>query len=156
MNAEIKSLVNRIETVHNGEPWFGRPVFALLDDIDPASAYHCPGGVPHSAAELLYHMITWAEFTLKRIEEDPEYDPALMEELDWRPLNPKVHTWKKGLAAYKSVLKKIITRLAKKEDAFLDEKVNFRKYNFRFLVNGMIEHTIYHSGQIAFLAKMNP
>ena len=50
--------------------------------------------------------------------------------------------------------KKIIAGLKKKDDAFLKEIVDYRKYNFRFLINGMIEHNIYHLGQIAYLNKI--
>ena len=104
--------------------------------------------------ELLYHMITWADFTLKRIEKDKINDLAAAEKLDWREINPKIHTWKRGLAEFKAINKKIIALLKKKDDAFLEEKVDYRKYNFRFLINGMTEHNIYHLGQIAYLNKM--
>ena len=99
-------------------------------------------------------MITWVDFTLKRIEKDTINDLAAAEELDWRTINPKVHSWKKGLAEFSSIHKKIIAQLKKKEDAFLEEIVDYRKYNFRFLLNGMIEHTIYNLGQVAYLNKM--
>ena len=79
---------------------------------------------------------------------------AATEELDWRAINPKVHSLKKGLAEFKSIHKKIIALLKKKEDSFLEEKVDYRNYNFRFLINGMIEHNIYHLGQIAYLNKL--
>ena len=81
-------------------------------------------------------------------------DLAAAEELDWRTINPKVHSWKKGLAEFSGTHKKIIALLKKKEDVFLEELVDYRKYNFRFLLNGMVEHNIYHLGQIAYLNKM--
>jgi hypothetical protein len=74
--------------------------------------------------------------------------------MDWREINPKIHTWKKGLAEFKTIHKKIIALLKKKDDSFLKEIVDYRKYNYRFLLNGMIEHTIYHLGQIAYLHKL--
>ncbi|MCY7309203.1 MAG: hypothetical protein LH619_00365 [Chitinophagaceae bacterium] len=42
----------------------------------------------------------------------------------------------------------------KKDDDFLVEPVDYRKYNFRFLLNAMIEHNIYHLGQVAYVNKM--
>lgn len=154
MNKEIQSLINRIENVNSGEPWFGRAVFIILDEVDAAIAFEKPNGAEHSLIDLLYHMITWADFTLKRLEKDTINDLRAAEELDWRKIDPKQHNWKKGLKEFKAIHKKIISLLKKKEDAFLNEKVDYRKYNFRFLLNGMIEHNIYHLGQIAFLKKM--
>lgn len=154
MNKELQSIIRRIENINSGQPWFGRPVFAILEEVNSQKVHIHPGNTEHSLAELLYHMITWAGFTLKRIEHDDDMDLAAFEKMDWREINPKIHTWKKGLAEFKLIHKKIITLLKKKDDSFLKEIVDYRKYNFRFLLNGMIEHNIYHLGQIAYLNKL--
>lgn len=154
MNNEVQSLIRRIERVNSGEPWFGRPVYALLEEVDPKKAAIKPNNTEHSLVELLYHMITWASFTLQRMEKDSTKDLAAAEKLDWRIIDPKIHTWKKGLAEFKAIHKKIIALLQKKDDDFLLEMVDSRKYNFRFLINGMIEHSIYHTGQIVYLNKL--
>lgn len=154
MDNEMHSIIRRIENVNSGEPWFGRAVYTILEEVDPKKVYQKPNNTEHSLVELLYHMITWADFTLKRIEKDQINDLAAAEELDWREIDSKVHTWKKGLAEFQAIHKKIISLLKKKGDLFLEEKVDYRKYNFRFLVNGMIEHNIYHLGQIAYLKKL--
>lgn len=154
MKTAIQSIIKRIETVNNAEPWFGRAVGSLLEDVNDRKVYTKPNDSEHSLIEILYHMITWADFTLKRIEKDKINDLAAAEELDWRIIDPKVHTWKKGLAEFKAIHKKIIELLKKKDDDFLNEIVDYRKYNFSFLINGMIEHNIYHAGQIAYLNKL--
>jgi uncharacterized damage-inducible protein DinB len=154
MNKETQAIIRRIETINSGEPWFGRAVFILLEEVDPKKVYTRPNDTEHSMIELLYHMITWVDFTLKRVENDKTNDLAAYGESDWRPINPKVHTWKKGLAEFKAIHKKIVTLLKDKDDTFLKEIVDYRKYNFRFLLNGMIEHNIYHIGQIAYINKL--
>jgi hypothetical protein len=154
MNKEILSLVKRIENVNNGQPWFGRAVFSILGEADETKVAVKPNGTEHSMIELLYHMITWAGFTLKRIEKDETMDMAAFEKMDWRVIDPQLHTWKKGLAELRKIHSRIISHLKKKEDSFLKEIVDYRQYNFRFLINGLIEHNIYHLGQIAYLAKM--
>lgn len=154
MNKEIQSLISRLENVHNGEPWFGRSVFEILAETDPEKSLIKPSNSSHSLVELLYHMITWMEFTLNRIERNTDYDLAHSEAQDWRTINPEIHTWKKGLAEFKALYQKIIAQLIEKDDTFLNEKVDYRKYDFRFLINGLIEHNIYHLGQIAYLQKL--
>ena len=98
--------------------------------------------------------MNWADFTLKRIEKEKIKNLTAFEELDWRKINPKIHTWKKGLAEFKAVNKKLISILKKQDDTFLNEKVDYREYDFRYLLNGMIQHHIYHIGQIAYLTKL--
>ncbi len=161
MKREIESVIKRLETVNSGEPWFGRSVYSLLEEINgrkvyikPANRAGMPNNSEHSLIEILYHMITWADFTLKRIEKDKINDLAATEKLDWRIIDPKIHTWKKGVAEFKTTHKKIIALLKKEDDDFLNQIVDYRKYNFHFLINGMIEHHIYHAGQIAYLNKL--
>ena len=154
MNKEIKILISRLENTNTGEPWFGRAAYQIFEEADEKKVFIKPGGTEHSMIELLYHMITWADFTLKRIEKDSVQDPAVSEKMDWPHIDHRMHTWKKGITEFKSIQKKIIIRLKKKEDSFLQETVDYRKYNFHFLINGMIEHNIYHLGQIAYLHKM--
>ncbi len=150
----MQSITRSLENTLSGEPWFGRPVYDLLEEVDAKIVYTKPNRDSHALVDLLYHMITWAEFTLRRIEGDKEYDMAASEELDWREINPKTHTWKKGLKELRSIHKRIIQLLEKKEEKFLEEKVDYRKYNFRFLLNGLIQHNIYHAGQIAYMKKL--
>ncbi|HQX72198.1 MAG TPA: DinB family protein [Chitinophagaceae bacterium] len=154
MNKETQSIIRRIENVNSGEPWFGRAVFVILEEVDAKKVSIKPNCTEHSMLELLYHMITWADFTLKRLEKNNKMDMAAFEKMDWRELNPKLHSWKKALAEFKAINKKIIALLDKKDDDFLLEIVDYRKYNYRFLLNGMIEHSIYHLGQVAYLNKM--
>lgn len=153
MNQEIQSIIRHLREVTSGEPWFGRAVFQLLEEVDPATAYTKPGHAPHSLAELLYHMITWAAFAQKRIEGEKEKDLRHFEQLDWRKLDPAVDTWDKGRMELQDIFASIIRLLGDKEDSFLDEKVDYREYDFRFLLQGVTEHTIYHLGQIAYLHK---
>ena len=154
MNKEMQSIISNLQNINAGEPWFGRPVYELLEEIDPSIVYTKPNDNSHSLIELLYHMITWAEFTLKRIERDNEEDLTAFEQMDWREIKPAVHTWEKGLKEYKKVHKNIVAQLEIKDDEFLKEIVDYRKYNFRFLLNGLIQHNIYHAGQVAYLHKL--
>ena len=154
MNTKTKALIAKIIQVNEGDPWFGRSAWSILDEVNINNVRTKPAGVGHSMLELLYHMITWADFTLQRIVKNPVNDLYATEQLDWREIDPQIHTWEKGLAEFKSIQKKIITALGEKQDAFLEEIVDYRSYNFDFLVNGMIEHTIYHLGQIAYVQKM--
>ncbi|HWR32342.1 MAG TPA: hypothetical protein VN451_02355 [Chitinophagaceae bacterium] len=54
----------------------------------------------------------------------------------------------------KSIHEKMAEILNQKEDIFLKEMVPGRKFNFHFMLNGLVQHNIYHAGQIAYLNKM--
>lgn len=154
MKSEVEAIVQRIERVLDGEPWYGKSILTVLEEVDSNKANQHRGGSSHSMLDILYHMNTWAEFTLKRIQKDKSFDLKQAEEMDWRKIDPKIHSWKKGITAFKSFHKEIIAELQKKDDSFLVDMVEFRKYNFRFLLNGLMDHNIYHAGQIAMLNKL--
>lgn len=154
MNKELQSLIADIENTLDGQPWYGRPVYTLLQEVDPLKAFIKPNEGSFSMIELLYHMLTWAQFTLKRIEKDKIEDLDAFEKLDWRQIDPQIHGWEEGLSEFIATHQQIIALLKTKDDSLLDETVDYRKYNFRFLLNGFVEHSIYHVGQIAYIYKM--
>jgi len=154
MRKEIDYIITTLHSVLDGEPWFGRSVMSLLQETDPAVVYKKPNENSHSLIEVLYHMNTWAEFTLKRLEKVEEKNLAGFEKLDWREIDPSEHTWEKGIAQFKVTHDLIIELLETKDDDFLSGDVDYREYNFRFLLYGIIQHDIYHGGQIAYLNKL--
>jgi len=114
-----------------------------------------PNGTEHSMIELLWHMNTWAEFTLGSLEKRSVDEMKAIEANDWRTIDPKTHTWQKGIEQLKATHKKIVELLNQKtDDSFLGDIVPLRKYNFRYLLNGLIQHNIYHLGQVAYVRKM--
>jgi uncharacterized damage-inducible protein DinB len=152
MNNEIQSLIKNLQEVVNGEPWYGQSVNAIFKTIDATSVYKKPSQNSHSLIQLLYHMNIWAEFTLAQIE-NKVTDVSVFEKKDWIEINPAEHTWEKGTKQFNSVHEEIINELQKRTDNFLDGAVKFRDYNFRYLINGLIQHNIYHLGQIVYLNK---
>ncbi len=154
MNKEIQYIITTLQNTLKGEPWYGRSVVSMLEEIDASTAYKKPNDKAHSLADLLYHIITWAEFTLRRLEGDNEKDDRYFEPLDWRPIDPAVHTWQAGIKQFTQLNQQIVDILQTKDDAFLKEIVDYREYNFRFLLHGYIQHNIYHAGQVAYLKKL--
>jgi uncharacterized damage-inducible protein DinB len=154
MNNEIQSIISDLENTLDGTPWYGRAVNELLREVDESRASIKPKEDAHSMIELIYHMVTWAQFTLKRIEKDKIDDLKAFEKLDWREIDPQRHGWEEGLSEFIATHQQIIAQLKTKDDAFLDEKVDYREYNFRFLLNGLIQHNIYHVGQIVYLKTL--
>jgi uncharacterized damage-inducible protein DinB len=154
MKNETRAIIEGIESLLHGHPWFGRNATEFLADFSPKDVYTRPGNSGHSACDLLWHMNSWAAFTANRIEGSRKKDVATDEKLDWRKTGPKSNNWEKGLAEFSAIHKKIIKLLREKDDEWLDNTVDFREYNFRYLLNGMIQHDIYHLGQIVLLGKL--
>jgi uncharacterized damage-inducible protein DinB len=155
MDKQTQAIIKSFEDTLNGQPWFGRAVYEILGEADESKVHTKPNGTEHSMIELLWHMNTWAEFALGSLENRSVDEMKAIEANDWREIDPKTHTWKKGLEQLKAIHNKIIEILKQKtDDRFLGEIVPLRKFNFRYMLNGLIQHNIYHLGQVAYVKKM--
>jgi len=76
-------------------------------------------------------------------------------ERDWTPISDySAEAWEAALKAYKKSTEDFVKALETMEDAQLDEKVPGSTYTFYKILHGVIQHDIYHSGQIVLLKKM--
>lgn len=154
MNREILTITSQMNETWEGEPWFGRSVKALLSEITEDIAFRKPSG-QHSIVELLWHMITWKEFTISRLRENEGKTLQQFESEDWRELDHSDFSlWKKAVDEFSRLQKELVSLVQNLEDEILDQKVKERNYNFRQLLYGITQHDIYHVGQIAYLKKM--
>jgi len=154
MNKEILQITAQLKNTFEGDPWFGRSVKSLLKDVNESTVFEKPND-QHSILELLWHMITWREFTINRLLNDKEKSLEYFEQNDWRYLDHKDKTlWTKGLQILDETQSELIEILQNEKDTRLNEIVPGRKYNFRDLFYGIVQHDIYHIGQIAYLIKL--
>ena len=153
-NKEILAIIHNLQSVWSGTPWFGKPVKEILTGLPEHIAFNKPNNASYSAIELVYHLHAWASFCLHRVAKETGKGLITTEAENWPVVNPAPHAWQQAINALEKVQQDLITLLATKDDSFLDETVDFRKYNFRFLLNGLAQHNIYHAGQIAYLQKL--
>jgi len=152
MQTEIASIIGQLKEAYEGVPWFGRNIKTLLGEVDEELAFEKLNG-QHSALELLYHMIVWREFTISRMMPS-EKDLSYFEENDWQKLDHKnKHLWKEGLQKLQDTQDELVRLLREQDDAILTRTVNERTYDFKKLLYGIVQHDIYHLGQIAYITK---
>ncbi len=155
MNKEIQHIISLLKATYEGDPWHGRSIKSLLSEVDAEMGLKKPSKHSHSIAELVYHMVTWRDFTISRLRPEDGKDTAYFEKLDWRKLDLKnTATWQQGLALLEESQQRLVTLLEEYNDSILPEPVDERKYNFRTLLYGVVNHDIYHAGQIAYAWKL--
>jgi len=147
-------LAMELEQILTGEPWYGTAVMKVIEKADPEKTHSKTSG-PHSAADILLHMIAWTEETTERLKGKSASDPVRG---DWP--DSSAYTWIALVTSFKSaneLLKSVVVIMD--EDLFSRE-VNDDRYrdaaekgSYEELIRGIIQHHIYHSGQIALLNK---
>jgi uncharacterized damage-inducible protein DinB len=154
-NQHIQHVIRLLKESYEGDPWHGRSIKSLLGDVTPEIALKKPNPASHSIAELVYHMITWRDFLISRLQPEEGKDTKYFERMDWRTLNlSSVQTWQEGLKLLEESQHRLLSALEQFNDSILPEKVAERKYTFNTLLYGLVQHDVYHSGQIAYVTKL--
>ena len=154
MNKEVLLVAEQLKEAYEGDPWYGKNIKSLLEEAGKSDVFQKPNG-QHSILELLWHMILWREFTISRIRFDDSKRMQYWEENDWRQMDHSNKTlWQKGLQEFARVHNELVELLQQQNDDLLIKPVPERKYNFRKLLHGIVQHDIYHTGQIAYVMKM--
>ena len=153
INQNIENLKNLLNTAFHGGAWHGPSVLELTKGLSVKEASYSAGAV-HNIAELLYHITSWRLFCVKKMQGDEAYN-INDDKANWGNIG-KIDQFELETLMMELTLShdELIKELDTKTDAFLQEIVPGAEYNFNTLINGIIHHDLYHSGQIAILKKL--
>lgn len=154
MKSEINDLLEKLEDSFNGDPWYGESLMHKLENIDFEIANSTPEGISNSIANLVQHIINWRVYLIEKLKGNVEYAIELNTSSDWS--NVEINSkgdWTKLKSALEDTQDEITGLLQVNDDEFLELQVPGRSYNFKFLIEGIIQHDIYHTGQIAIVAR---
>lgn len=153
MNTEIIHLINRLNNYFKETPWYGKSLFNILEKMDWTLVNQKPQGTENSVAKLVQHLLNWRIFTAEKLQETKENIIDINSVENWTDITiSSEQEWKQLLKKVKESHQEIINILQDKEDTFLDIQAN-DGYTHRFLIEGTIQHDIYHLGQISLIAK---
>lgn len=154
MNTKISGLISRLQDSLNGDPWYGDSVIGKLATIDHRTASAFPLPNIHSIAEVLQHLINWHVFTVRKIKGDKTFIIQQNDSNDWTPVSIETETdWQDLIGDYKNSAKELIEALEGMDDSFLNRDIPGKPYTFGYLLEGIVQHNVYHLGQIALLKK---
>src|SRR6201991_2398905 len=71
-----KELSHQLENILSGDPWYGSPVYTIIEGISFEAAYEKPPGSVHNVAEIVLHMIAWTEEVMDRMNGLPSGIPT--------------------------------------------------------------------------------
>lgn len=147
-------LIFDFNDVLDGEPCYGDAVMKKLININPEVANMQPLPSFNSIAKIVQHMINWRIFAIKKMQGDEAFDIRQNDENDWIEVHiDSQEDWNLLIYKLRSTQLEIIELISSKSENFLDEKVSGRDYNFSFLLSGIVQHDVYHLGQIALIKK---
>jgi uncharacterized damage-inducible protein DinB len=137
----VETLLDELNDAYDGEPWYGDSLRQTLGGIEESRVHERP-----RIAELLAHITSWIEVTNRRLDGEVF---EVTQDVNFR--TPAA--WADDLARLDAAHKSLLARVAKLTDADLDGKMPGKPHSIEFGVRGVVQHNIYHQGQIALLRK---
>ena len=149
---EVRRLVDQLERAYRGEAWHGPALREVLKGVTARQAFRRPLPRAHNIAELVLHITAWTQAPAEALVGQPM--PPVIPELDWPvPAASTARTWRLALDSLDRAHRLLISRARRLTDVRMRAIVPGRKYDFYFLLHGVIQHNLYHAGQIALLKK---
>jgi uncharacterized damage-inducible protein DinB len=129
--------------------WYGPTLAELLAKIPPELATTPPLCGAHSISELLQHLLLWNERVRTTSERQPF--PRWDAEKEWA--EPPI-PWNELIARWNRSRDQLEERLRSFPIEDLQKQVNGRNYPYEYVLEGIVQHTIWHAGQIAMILSM--
>jgi uncharacterized damage-inducible protein DinB len=145
---ETKWLASQLRRSYEGQAWHGPSLRELLDRVTAEQAAAKPVSGAHSIWELVLHVTAW-EREARAVLEGKAYE-TLAGEKDWPPVH---ETWQVTLDRLEAATRELISAIKAMPEEKLNESAGGAEYNFYFLLHGVVQHNLYHAGQIALLKR---
>ena len=149
--SEIKRILDQMDRAFSGDAWHGPSLWSLLEGVSAEDASRHSVHDAHSIWELVNHVAAWNGIVTRRLAGE---SPEITSEMDW----PNV--WEASGVAWKRALEHLTESRArlrqaaeKLRDDELDKKLSAKSESFYVTLHGLIQHDLYHAGQIAILKK---
>jgi uncharacterized damage-inducible protein DinB len=160
METEANRIADELTREHEGDPWHGTPLMQLLAGVDHELAARRPADGVHTIWELVLHITAWKNEVRKRIGGAPAREP---EEGDWpeAPASQTASAWRDALAALEGAQQELTRAVATLSDDVLfaptrdpRNRETGEGVSGYVLLHGIVQHDVYHSGQIALVTKL--
>lgn len=149
---EVERIAEQLRKAFEGEAWHGPSVRELLMSTTrgQASKRLIPGA--HTIWEIVLHIGVWESVVRRRLSGESITD--LAPEEDWPPVHDVSElAWRKTLEDLEQGHIQLRQSITQMTDERLGEIVPGREYTAYVMLHGIIQHDLYHAGQIALLKK---
>jgi uncharacterized damage-inducible protein DinB len=158
MTTEITRIVNQLQRSYNGDAWHGTPLLGILQGITAEQAFMRPIANAHTIWELVLHITAWEGEVVRRLRTG---ESRLPEEGDWQEVHDTSQAaWNNALKRLREVHITLEQEMTRYTDDELDTTPAVPRVreigsgvSLYVLLHGIVQHGIYHAGQIALLKK---
>ena len=147
-NVEMLRIADQLCRAVGGPAWHGPSVLEAVDGLSAAQAATRVVPRGHTIHELVRHITSWLEISRLRLAGT---QPEVTEAMDW----PATGDWAADTARLREAARELDAAIRATPDARLDQQIPIDgdRWSVYATLHGVIQHTLYHAGQIAILKK---
>jgi uncharacterized damage-inducible protein DinB len=148
-SSEVSRIADQLHRAYRGPAWHGPSLKAILTDVTAQRAAVRPANGAHSIWEIVLHITAWLRIARERLTASQAR--AVSDEEDWPAPGS---SWPETLAT----LEKEEQALEQAIRSFPEERLHehapaAEPQTYYVLLHGVVQHTLYHAGQIIILNK---
>lgn len=149
---EIERIQDQMKRAYDGDPWPGPSLRKALDGVTASVAARRPLAGAHTIWELVLHVAAWKEVARQRLEWKPVEEPA---EGDFPTITEtNEEAWAGALELLETNHRKLLEVVNDAGDEWqFDKLVPVGGKSVYETMHGILQHDIYHAGQIMLLRK---
>jgi uncharacterized damage-inducible protein DinB len=151
--SETSRILDQLHRAYEGPAWHGPALHEVLADVTSQTAAQRPIPDAHTIWEIVLHITVWISVPTRRIEGAAM--PTLPPDQDWPAApEPSESGWRHALDQLAQAQRGLEEQVRKLTDDRLREKVlGDVPYSIYTMLHGVVQHNLYHAGQIALLKK---
>jgi uncharacterized damage-inducible protein DinB len=148
---ETERIADQVKRAFEAEAWHGPSVMETLQGITAQQAAARPFGPAHSIWEIALHILAWERGCLRRLTGDRA---ELSDAEDW-PAVTKTdeQAWEQTRKELLQAGEELRSAILLLDDSKLDTAIVNGMSTVYVTLHGVVQHSLYHTGQIAILKK---
>jgi len=144
-------ILDGLRRTWDGDPWYGPSLRAVLADVDADLAASRPVLGAHSIWELVRHLSWWTMAVRRRLGGEPV---TAAEGEDWPAVTSTTPSaWLATLDVLEQAHRAVVAHVAAMPADALAELVPGQRVTKAATLHGLVQHNVYHAGQIALLKR---
>jgi len=150
---EIERILDQLKRAYEGNAWHGPSVREVLAGVTAEQGAARPLANAHSIWELTHHIAVWENAGRRRLGGD-RAQIDISSPQDWPPAGDTSEAaWEQARAALDRGHQAFVDAIASLDESRLDEPIIEGMSSVYVTLHGIIQHDLYHAGQIAMLKK---
>lgn len=148
-----QAIADRLRRTLTGPMWHGDAITPLLQGVSASDAASHPVPGAHSIWDIVVHLTAWANIVRERLSLKEMRAPSAAQ--DWPPISTarSIEAWTDAQMRLTEAHEALAQNVEQLDASSLERGVAGHTYVVHEMLRGVVEHSLYHGGQVGLLKR---